>query len=477
MSRLLLLGLLVAGLSLMACAQMPPGMMAPPAPKIPAEILIEKGATLAQLRAITTWLGVKSKFEPAKKLITLTMGLRVVTLTLNTTAATIDGKAVTLTVAPMAKDGLTYVPLRFVGQAFNATVNWDAKAKEATLSHPAVKTKLYLAVTPFDPAAFFEAVAMGDLDTVKHGLTRHPEMLNAKDPRGGATPIFIAAASGNAEMVKYFVEAGADLSVTVSDADPNSPFNGATLMHAAAIGRSLDVMKLFLDKGLKVDVATKGAITPLHLAAYAGSLDMVKLLIEKGANVNAKAELPADGLDPKFADITKLDTFATPLMLAGMSGQKEVSTFLLEKGAKPLDPKVAEFVADMERQRITGGCINNLRNLAMAVMIASQDGGKLPESAKVWETLKGFGGEAALKCPAKADAAIGYGFNTELSGKKVEDFKTPDEILLFADGGNADHLITDPKDIDTTRHGDGFCAAFLSGQATFLKKDAPVKLK
>ncbi len=476
MSRLLLLVLLLTGLSLCALAQMP-GMMPPPEPPKPAEILIEKGTTLAQLRAVTAWLGAKSKFDAKTKVITLTLDKRVVVLTLNVTTATVDGKAVTLSVAPMAKGGITYVPLRFVGQAFDAKVNWDAKAKEASLTHPSIKTKLYLSVTPFEPSAFFEAVAMGDLDTVKHGLVRHPEMLDAKDPRGGATPTFIAAASGNAEMVAYFVDAGADLTVTVSDADPSSPFNGATLVHAAAIGRSADVLKLFLDKGLKVDVATKGAITPLHLAAYGGALDAVKLLVEKGANVNAKAELPADGLDPKFADITKLETFATPLMLAGMSGQKEVETFLTEKGAKPLEPKVAEFVADMARQRITAGCINNLRNLAMAVMIASQDGGVLPESAKVWEVLKGFGGEAALKCPAKPDAAIGYGFNAVLSGKKMDEIKTPEEIVIFADGGNADHLITDVKDIDITRHGDGFCAVYLSGQATFLKKDDVVKLK
>jgi hypothetical protein len=49
----------------------------------------------------------------------------------------------------------------------------------------------------------------------------------------------------------------------------------------------LDVIKVFLEKGADVKAANKDGDTPLHWAAAKGKLDVVKYLVEKGADVNA----------------------------------------------------------------------------------------------------------------------------------------------------------------------------------------------
>ena len=54
----------------------------------------------------------------------------------------------------------------------------------------------------------------------------------------------------------------------------------------------------------------------------------------------------------------------------------------------------------------------------------------------------------------------------------------PANVIVFADCNNPDGLIRSWDDIDTTRHGDCFCAVFLDGHAAFINADTlemPVK--
>lgn len=83
------------------------------------------GQSLVPLRPIFQWLEADVKFDAATQTITATKGTRVVTLKVGGTTATIDGNPVQLEAPATSKDGTTYVPLRFVAEAFEVAVKWD----------------------------------------------------------------------------------------------------------------------------------------------------------------------------------------------------------------------------------------------------------------------------------------------------------------------------------------------------------------
>ena len=56
-----------------------------------------------------------------------------IVLKIGSRQATVGGKKVTLDVAPVVEDGVTYLPLRFVADRLGGTIGWDGQAKKATL--------------------------------------------------------------------------------------------------------------------------------------------------------------------------------------------------------------------------------------------------------------------------------------------------------------------------------------------------------
>jgi ankyrin repeat protein len=61
-----------------------------------------------------------------------------------------------------------------------------------------------------------------------------------------------------------------------------------TVLHAADYYGQLNVCRLLLDWGAKVDSVDKCKETPLHLAAQWGHVSLVKLLVVRGADVRLK---------------------------------------------------------------------------------------------------------------------------------------------------------------------------------------------
>jgi hypothetical protein len=54
-------------------------------------------------------------------------------LTINKTAATVNGNTVKLDAAPIALSGVTYLPLRFIADSMGAQVEWDQAKKKVTV--------------------------------------------------------------------------------------------------------------------------------------------------------------------------------------------------------------------------------------------------------------------------------------------------------------------------------------------------------
>jgi ankyrin repeat protein len=63
--------------------------------------------------------------------------------------------------------------------------------------------------------------------------------------------------------------------------------HGATPLFVASATQDKEMIKLLLDKGVDVNIPEHSGITSLHNFAYKGNIDIIQMLMEKGANVNA----------------------------------------------------------------------------------------------------------------------------------------------------------------------------------------------
>jgi ankyrin repeat protein len=126
----------------------------------------------------------------------------------------------------------------------------------------------------------------------------------------GWTPLMAAVESGQTEIAKVLLEAGASVNQRVKGANIDVP-----LAEAASEGQA-DVVRLLLDT--KADVNARGAYgaTALFFASQNGHADAVKLLLEARADVNAG-----------------LKNGATPLFTASQYGYADVVKLLLEAKA------------------------------------------------------------------------------------------------------------------------------------------------
>jgi len=87
--------------------------------------------------------------------------------------------------------------------------------------------------------------------------------------------------------------------VLLQKQNPNVPFeNGKTLLHYAANRGHIEIVRLLLENGAKINVQDKDKKTPLHEAMTYHHDRVARLLIEKGANVNLKDK---EGKTPLFS--------------------------------------------------------------------------------------------------------------------------------------------------------------------------------
>lgn len=79
---------------------------------------IKNGVTLVPLRAISEALGGEVSWDAETQTVVIKNGDTVVQITANSTTATVNGETVKISAPPTKNCGRTYVPLRFLAEAF-----------------------------------------------------------------------------------------------------------------------------------------------------------------------------------------------------------------------------------------------------------------------------------------------------------------------------------------------------------------------
>jgi ankyrin repeat protein len=163
-------------------------------------------------------------------------------------------------------------------------------------------------------------------------------------PAGGLTPLLFAARDGCAACATVLVAAGADVDLV----DPE----GHTPLVLALMNGHFDVAGALIEAGADVNVADHVGRTALMAAVDAHtmpssnrpapretddtltSLDIVKMLLDRGARVDAplRAQIPYRTKLDRGGD-TVLGAGTTPLLRAAKAGDTVVVRMLLEKGA------------------------------------------------------------------------------------------------------------------------------------------------
>lgn len=90
---------------------------------------IVNGRTFLPFRALFEKVGATVGFDAATRTVTANRFGKEIRLTIGSTTAYVDGRAVALDAAPFIHEGRTMVPVRFVGEALGMQVTWDGESR------------------------------------------------------------------------------------------------------------------------------------------------------------------------------------------------------------------------------------------------------------------------------------------------------------------------------------------------------------
>lgn len=129
------------------------------------------------------------------------------------------------------------------------------------------------------PGHIFTVIEEGALQKLQEILEEDPSKIDVKNESDGKTLLHFAAFGGHLEIVKYLVEKNANLEA--KDALNHTP------LHAASVAGRLEVVKYLADKNIHlVEEKDNYGLTPLHRAAWQGHVEVVKYLVDKGSCFN-----------------------------------------------------------------------------------------------------------------------------------------------------------------------------------------------
>jgi uncharacterized protein len=154
----------------------------------------------------------------------------------------------------------------------------------------------------------FEAVSIGDKETVDQLLDKNPELLNSFSS-DGFTSLGLASFFGHLSIVRLLLDKKANPNIA-----SNNQFKVAPIHSACAISH-FDIVKLLIMHGADVNAKQMQGVTPLHSTAHNGQTRISKLLIDNGADINST-----------------MDNGQTPLFMANEKNFQETVELIITHG-------------------------------------------------------------------------------------------------------------------------------------------------
>ena len=107
----------------------------------------------------------------------------------------------------------------------------------------------------------------------------------------GFTPLHLASYFGREATALALLECGADPNAVSHNPMALRP------LHSATVSRSLEIVRMLVDRGAEVSARQHGGWTPLHAAAFNGDLPMAEFLVAHGALASLKSDDGKTALD------------------------------------------------------------------------------------------------------------------------------------------------------------------------------------
>jgi hypothetical protein len=98
--------------------------------------MIVKSTTMVPLRFVGEAIGASLDWNAPEQRITFILYGRTIKLWVGKTSAMVNDEQVSLAVAPMIVNGRTLVPIRFVSENLGSKVDWDGKLQRITITFP-----------------------------------------------------------------------------------------------------------------------------------------------------------------------------------------------------------------------------------------------------------------------------------------------------------------------------------------------------
>ncbi|GIO45203.1 stalk domain-containing protein [Paenibacillus apis] len=230
--------------------------------------VIIQNTTLVPFRTISEALGVSVTWNASNKTIQAVKeqgGTRTeVLLTLDSKQAVVNGKSVSLTVAPRSISGSTVIPLSFFSQQFGAQVQWDQATKTVSITSP--KRDMYT-LGFYALSSVSDAPVIPTLDAVAFGWSRIDEngtfTQSGKDfklpqPLGEITADSLIADASEAGTTPYLMVYSSDVKGELTKIVENAEARQQAISDMIAAAKDKEFSGILLDfegLGLTTDKA------------------------------------------------------------------------------------------------------------------------------------------------------------------------------------------------------------------------------